>query len=636
MNDTISAVISPATIETKSPITINTNKYPVSPERSPGLPTKMKIVSPTKSSPSKSPAASSPTKSVGRDNDTIDGANELEVSKDESIYTKNSSAPYSSVRSHDGYEDVNLEMVVVSHMNNFYHFPIEFTCKDYMKKIFDILLTGIRIKVIEVSKDKGLNNIDDYEDYAVSHLLKQLIDQTILDDHTISHVQLFSELLSIDQQEGKERFFNTINFLYELEYVLPLIDNQAEYYDLVLLTFEHTHYILDCFKKPVSAWYTNKASEELEQLLNLYNSHCKLKQSRIEAYNASIQNNSNNKISAAASTTDGPEEEVDYDLLLINIKQLTQEIHECLQPEDAAITKLVRRLLNYSSDITYFIQQSVMRANFKEVKMLKNLDIDIQYMLHLIKTHPAYGDGHHRLNGLQKISETAKAYLKQLSKVPDSHILYIQFEKSKQKLDALINSFPFGVVVEYLVKVGHQPNLYNYLLVNPFRSESILSILRDSQSTGKKIMQFICYKWYGISYESQPVDELFDPSFLKTLGFSMIDLKGAGYSLVDLKNAGYVIFKSYADELKASTGMDLQKIKIGGSSKKAIQQLRAAGYTISSLRFAGYTAAELKETGYNASLLRDAEYSLMELKAAGYSTTALKAAGYSVAEIKNA
>jgi len=292
--------------------------------------------------------------------------------------------------------------------------------------------------------------------------------------------------------------------------------------------------------------------------------------------------------------------------------------------------------LNYSSDITYFIQQSVKRANFKEVKMLKNLDIDIQYMLHLIKAHPVYGDGHHRLQSLQKISETAKTYLKQLSKMPDSHILYIQFEKSKQKLDMVINSYPFGVVVEYLVKVDHQSNLYNYLLANPVRSESVLSLLRESQSTGKKIMQFICYKWYGISYETQAVDELFEPSFLKTLGFSMIDLKGAGYSLEDIKGAGYVIFKSYADELKASTGMDLQKVKIGGSSKKAIQQLRAAGYTISSLRFAGYTAAELKEAGYNASLLRAAEYSLMELKAAGYPITALKAAGYTVAEIKNA
>jgi len=69
-------------------------------------------------------------------------------------------------------------------------------------------------------------------------------------------------------------------------------------------------------------------------------------------------------------------------------------------------------------------------------------------------------------------------------------------------------------------------------------------------------MQFICYKWYGISYETQAVDELFEPSFLKTLGFSMIDLKGAGYSLEDIKGAGYVIFKSYADELKASTGKD--------------------------------------------------------------------------------
>jgi len=87
---------------------------------------------------------------------------------------------------------------------------------------------------------------------------------------------------------------------------------------------------------------------------------------------------------------------------------------------------------------------------------------------------------------------------------------------------------------------------------------------------------------------------------------------------------------------RVSSGMDLQKVKIGGSSKKAIQQLRAAGYTISSLRFAGYTAAELKEAGYNASLLRAAEYSLMELKAAGYPITALKAAGYTVAEIKNA
>ena len=553
---------SPAIVNiNQSPTMISTNKYPASPEsRSPVSSSKLQVVSPTRSSPLKSPSAvSSPTKSIGRDNNdnnsTVDGANELEVSKYETIYTKNSSAPYSTVRADDGYADVNLEMVVVSHMNNFYHFPIEFTCKDYMKKIFDILRTGIRIKVIEVTKDRGLKTIDDYDDYAVSHLLKQLMDETTLDSQTISHGQLFSELLSIDQQEGKGRFFNTINFLYELEYVLPLIDNQAEYYDLVLLTFEHTHYILDCFKKPVSAWYTNKASEELEQLLHLYNSHCKLKQSRIESYNAaqSIHGNPPN-----SSTTEGNvDEEVDYDLLLINIKQLTQEIHECLQPEDAAITKLVRRLLNYSSDITYFIQQSVKRANFKEVKMLRNLDIDIQYMLHLIKNHPVYGDGHHRLNRLQKISETAKTYLKVLSKMPDSHILYIQFEKSKQKLDAVINSYPFGVVVEYLVKVDHQLNgLYNYLLVNPFRSESILSLLRESQSTGKKIMQFICYKWYGISYETQAVDELFDPSFLKTLGFSMIDLKGAGYSLEDLKNAGYVIFKSYADELKASTGKD--------------------------------------------------------------------------------
>lgn len=563
---------SPATVNiNQSPTTISTNKYLGSPEsRSPvSSSNKLQVVSPTRSSPSKSPSASSPTKSIGRDNtdniSTVDGANELEVSKYETIYTKNSAAPYSSVRADDGYADVNLEMVVISHMNNFYHFPIEFTCKDYMKKIFDILRTGIRIKVIEVTKDRGLKTIDDYDDYAVSHLLKQLMDETTLDGQTISHVQLFSELLSIDQQAGKGRFVNTINFLYELDYVLPLIDNQAEYYDLVLLTFEHTHYILDCFKKPVCAWYTSKASEELEQLLHLYNSHCKLKQSRIESYNASIQSN-------VASTTEGPvDEEVDYDLLLINIKQLTQEIHECLQPEDAAITKLVRRLLNYSSDITYFIQQSVKRANFKEVKMLKNLDIDIQYMLHLIKTHPVYGDGHHRLQSLQKISETAKIYLKQLSKMPDSHILYIQFEKSKQKLDMVINSYPFGVVVEYLVKVDHQSNLYNYLLANPVRSESILSLLRESQSTGKKIMQFICYKWYGISYETQAVDELFEPSFLKTLGFSMIDLKGAGYSLEDIKGAGYVIFKSYADELKASTGKDAYSCMSHFASKCCVQ-----------------------------------------------------------------
>lgn len=542
----------------QSPSATNTNKYSGSPEsRSPN---KLQVVSPTRSSPSKSPSAYSPSKSIGRDNNdnisTIDGAtNELEISKYETIYTKNSSAPFSTVRADDGYADVNMDMVVVNHMNNFYHFPIEFTCKDYMKKIFDILRTGIRIKVIEVTKDRGLKTIDDYDDYAVSHLLKQLMDETTLvDSHTISHVQLFSELLSIDQQESKERFINTINFLYELEYVLPLIDNQAEYYDLVILTFEQTHYILDCFKKPVSAWYTIQASEELEQLLHLYNSHCKLKQSRIESYNASIQSNPTN-----TSTTEGPvDEEVDYDLLLINIRQLIQDIHESLQPEDVAITKLVRRLMNYSSDINYFIQQSVMRANFKEVKMLRNLDIDIHYMLHLIKIHPLYGDGHHRLNGLQKMSETAKAYLKQLSKMPDSHILYIQFEKSKQKLDMVINSYPFGVVVEYLVKVDpHQLNgLYNYLLANPFRSESILSLLRESQSTGKKIMQFICYKWYGISYETQVVEELLNPSFLKTLGYSMIDLKGAGYSLEDLKNAGYVVFKSYADELKASTGKD--------------------------------------------------------------------------------
>jgi len=563
---------SPVTVNSnQSPTTISTNKYPGSPEsRSPISSNKVQVVSPTRSSPSKSPSASSsPIKSIGRDNtdniSTVDGANELEVSKYETIYTKNSAAPYSSVRADDGYADVNLEMVVISHMNNFYHFPIEFTCKDYMKKIFDILRTGIRIKVIEVTKDRGLKTINDYDDYSVSHLLKQLMDETVLDGQTISHVQLFSELLSIDQQAGKGRFVNTINFLYELDYVLPLIDNQAEYYDLVLLTFEHAHYILDCFKKPVCAWYTSKASEELEQLLHLYNSHCKLKQSRIESYNASIQSN-------VASTTEGPvDEEVDYDLLLINIKQLTQEIHECLQPEDAAITKLVRRLLNYSSDITYFIQQSVKRANFKEVKMLKNLDIDIQYMLHLIKAHPVYGDGHHRLQSLQKISETAKTYLKQLSKMPDSHILYIQFEKSKQKLDMVINSYPFGVVVEYLVKVDHQSNLYNYLLANPVRSESVLSLLRESQSTGKKIMQFICYKWYGISYETQAVDELFEPSFLKTLGFSMIDLKGAGYSLEDIKGAGYVIFKSYADELKASTGKDAYSCMSYFASKCCVQ-----------------------------------------------------------------
>jgi len=51
----------------------------------------------------------------------------------------------------------------------------------------------------------------------------------------------------------------------------------------------------------------------------------------------------------------------------------------------------------------------------------------------------------------------------------------------------------------------------------------------------------------------------------------MIDLKGAGYSLEDIKGAGYVIFKSYADELKASTGKDAYSCMSHFASKCCVQ-----------------------------------------------------------------
>lgn len=533
-------------------------------------------------------------------------------------------------------------------------FPLELTSKDYIRRVLDIVVHGIKDKVIEVPTFQRQTNyqiprlIIDENDHDIIPYLRQIMGQS-------PSVQSSSEAAMIRQAYANElgiesvgKMINSATILLNkrMELFSKIAEDKGSIDDLDSL-FSAAKSLLLCFQGVIDCGSGGGDEQSLGRRSTVVFSPVTVSLKRLAELKDQIVQHKHFKEcrmkvlgwpqATDAFTSPSPIASQNVALEIENkIKVTLAASLPLIEPAAVAHTTLIARLLQVQTDLKINMEEAAIEKKFSVAdnsnKLMMLMAATIEEDTVGYSNAAVGGNGYNRIVHVTSLRDSLSILVADCVAYEDNSINTRDFAGAQELLSLRLQIqhilhifttalspvslplFPPPALTSQqfdcdsnrsnapLVHITEQNILYtNY---SDSTSSTIFSLIRDSKSV--HLIKYICRHWLK-EMSMEAFESGSDP-------LSDTCLRAAGFSAVEL----------------SSTGVNVSRLRVAGFSAK---ELLDSGAAIAELQTVGVTVVELREAGCNVSDLLGV-YTLHDLVAGGYAEADLYAHGCSFAELR--